>query len=66
VIAQMKQLQLTDKLCCVRHVPQVGLPGGSTSDLLQGAAWPSPDIVCNRHWQTAFQRVGVLEFSRDR
>eukprot|EP00882_Tetradesmus_deserticola_P017919 GHRQ01019224.1.p1 GENE.GHRQ01019224.1~~GHRQ01019224.1.p1 ORF type:complete len:166 (+),score=20.59 GHRQ01019224.1:374-871(+) len=56
-------------LTCFRPAPdvlQVGLPGGSASDLLQGAAWPSADIVCNRHWQSAFQRTAVLEFSRDR
>ncbi|WIA41984.1 hypothetical protein OEZ86_009286 [Tetradesmus obliquus] len=47
-------------------VEKVGLPGGSSSELLKGAAWPSADIVCNRHWQGAFQRTGVLEFSRDR
>jgi hypothetical protein len=39
------------------------------SKLLQatpGATWPSPECVCNAHWQQAFTREAVLEFSRDR
>eukprot|EP00878_Enallax_costatus_P002773 GHUV01002963.1.p2 GENE.GHUV01002963.1~~GHUV01002963.1.p2 ORF type:complete len:560 (+),score=121.05 GHUV01002963.1:3990-5669(+) len=47
-------------------VEKVGLGGSETNYLAPGSMWPSADCVCNKYWQQSFNRLAILEFSRDR